>query len=50
MRQPDLIIFDYDGVVADSELLNNAALAEVLTAIGLPTTTDDAIARYMGRR
>lgn len=50
MRQPDLIIFDYDGVVADSELLNSAALAEVLTAIGLPTTTDDAIARYMGRR
>ncbi len=50
MRQPELIIFDYDGVVADSELLNSTALAEVLTAIGLPTTTDDAIARYMGRR
>lgn len=50
MRQPDLIIFDYDGVVADSELLNSTALAEVLTAIGLPTTTDDAIARYMGKR
>lgn len=50
MRQPDLIIFDYDGVVADSELLNNAAMAEVLTAIGLPTTTDEAIARYMGKR
>ena len=50
MRQPELIIFDYDGVVADSELLNNAAMAEVLTAIGLPTTTDEAIARYMGKR
>ena len=50
MRQPDLIIFDYDGVVADSELLNNAAMAEVLTAIGLSTTTDEAIARYMGKR
>ncbi|WP_296170642.1 HAD family phosphatase [uncultured Brevundimonas sp.] len=50
MRQPDLIIFDYDGVVADSELLNSTALAEVLTAIGLPTTTDEAIARYTGRR
>jgi HAD superfamily hydrolase (TIGR01509 family) len=46
----DLIIFDYDGVVADSELLNNAALAEVLTGIGLPTSTDDAIAAYMGKR
>jgi HAD superfamily hydrolase (TIGR01509 family) len=48
--KPDLIIFDYDGVVADSELLNNAALAEVLTGIGLPTSTDDAIAAYMGKR
>lgn len=48
--KPDLIIFDYDGVVADSELLNNTALAEVLTGIGLPTTTDDAIAAYMGKR
>jgi HAD superfamily hydrolase (TIGR01509 family) len=50
MRHPELIIFDYDGVVADSELLNNAALAEVLTRIGLPTTTDDSIATYMGKR
>lgn len=48
--QPDLIIFDYDGVIADSELLNNAALAEVLSGIGLATTTDEAIATYMGKR
>jgi HAD superfamily hydrolase (TIGR01509 family) len=50
MQNPDLIIFDYDGVIADSELLNNAALAEVLTGIGLATTTDEAIAAYMGKR
>lgn len=50
MRHPELIIFDYDGVIADSELLNNAAFAEVLTAFGLPTTTDEAIATYMGKR
>lgn len=48
--KPHLIIFDYDGVVADSELLNNAVLAEVLTGIGLSTTTDEAIATYMGKR
>ncbi|MGZ9101261.1 MAG: HAD family hydrolase [Brevundimonas sp.] len=48
--KPDLIIFDYDGVVADSELLSNTVLAEVLTGIGLPTTTDEAIATYMGKR
>lgn len=46
----DLVIFDYDGVIADSELLNNQAMAEVLTGIGLPTTLDQALSRYMGRR
>ena len=46
----DLIIFDYDGVIADSELLNNAVMAELLTEIGLPTTLDDALATYLGKR
>jgi len=46
----DLVILDYDGVIADSELLNNLALAEVLTGIGLPTTLDQALGLYMGRR
>lgn len=46
----DLIIFDYDGVIADSELLNNAVMAELLSEIGLPTTLDDALATYLGRR
>lgn len=46
----DLIIFDYDGVIADSELLNNATLAELLTEIGLPTTLDEALASYLGKR
>ena len=46
----DLIIFDYDGVIADSELLNNAVMAELLTEIGLPTTLDDALASYLGKR
>lgn len=46
----DLIIFDYDGVIADSELLNNAVMAELLTDIGLPTTLDDALATYLGKR
>jgi len=46
----DLVIFDYDGVIADSELLNNQAMAEVLTGIGLPTTLDQSLGLYMGRR
>lgn len=50
MSRFDLVIFDYDGVIADSEVLNNQAMAEVLTGIGLPTTLDEALASYMGRR
>lgn len=50
MSRFDLVIFDYDGVIADSELLNNQAMAEVLTGIGLPTTLDQALGLYMGRR
>jgi HAD superfamily hydrolase (TIGR01509 family) len=46
----DLIIFDYDGVVADSELLNNLVLSELLTECGLPTSLDDALSTYMGKR
>ena len=46
----DLIIFDYDGVIADSELLNNAVMAELLSEIGLPTTLDDALSSYLGKR
>ncbi|WEK39160.1 MAG: HAD-IA family hydrolase [Candidatus Brevundimonas colombiensis] len=46
----DLIIFDYDGVVADSELLTSAIMAEELTALGLPTTLDEVLTDYVGRR
>lgn len=46
----DLIVFDYDGVVADSELLNNLVLSELLTECGLPTSLDDALSIYMGNR
>lgn len=51
MKGPfDLIIFDYDGVIADSELLNNAVMADLLSEIGLPTTLDNALASYLGKR
>ena len=50
MTTPRLLIFDFDGVVADSELIANTALANALTGIGLPTTLDESLARYMGRR
>src|SRR5215208_136269 len=52
VRRPmayDLVIFDCDGVLVDSEPLSNRILAERLTAIGLPTTVEEAIRDYMGR-
>ena len=48
--EPRLIIFDFDGVVADSEILASQVLAEGLTEIGLATTTEDAITSYIGLR
>jgi|SRR5262245_22878580 len=47
---PQLIIFDCDGVVADSEALANRLLAESITKIGTPTTMDDSIRLFMGKR
>jgi HAD superfamily hydrolase (TIGR01509 family) len=44
----ELIIFDCDGVLVDSEPISNALLAECLTAVGLPTTTEQCVERYMG--
>jgi HAD superfamily hydrolase (TIGR01509 family) len=44
----ELVIFDCDGVLVDSERLANQVLAELLTEVGLPTTTDESIATYMG--
>lgn len=47
---PEAIIFDFDGVVADSEVLANTLLAAFLTQEGLPTRYEDALDRYKGRR
>ena len=45
----DLIIFDFDGVIADSETLANQILADRLTGIGCATTLEDAFEHYLGR-
>jgi HAD superfamily hydrolase (TIGR01509 family) len=44
------IIFDFDGVIADSEVLSNTVLAEIVTELGVPTTLEDAYRNYMGKR
>ena len=44
-----LLIFDCDGVLVDSEPIANRVLAELLSEAGVPTTTEESMARYTGR-
>ncbi|MGW0284321.1 HAD family hydrolase [Streptomyces sp. NPDC003236] len=44
----DLVIFDNDGVLVDSEPISNRILAAHLTELGHPTTYEDSIRDYMG--
>lgn len=44
------ILFDFDGVLADSEVVANAVLAEVITELGHPTSLEDSYRQYMGKR
>ena len=45
-----LIVFDFDGVIADSETLANTVLAEVMTELGTPMTPGAAMQTFMGKR
>lgn len=44
----DAIIFDFDGVLLESEYAGNRQIAEYLTGIGHPTTPEDSMANFMG--
>ncbi|MFI9569681.1 HAD family hydrolase [Streptomyces rishiriensis] len=44
----DLVIFDNDGVLVDSEPISNRLLAAYLTELGHPTSYEDSIREYMG--
>ena len=44
----EAIVFDFDGVLADSEPAHFSALAEVLAGIGATITPADYYARYLG--
>lgn len=44
----DAIIFDFDGVLIESEFEGNRHLAELLTSLGHPTTIAEAIEHYTG--
>ncbi|WP_371645851.1 HAD family hydrolase [Streptomyces mirabilis] len=44
----DLVIFDNDGVLVDSEPISNTILAAYLTELGHPTSYEESIRDYMG--
>jgi HAD superfamily hydrolase (TIGR01509 family) len=48
MSDPELVIFDCDGVLVDSEVISNEVLARALTAEGLPTTLAQGRREYQG--
>jgi HAD superfamily hydrolase (TIGR01509 family) len=45
-----LIVFDFDGVVADSEALANGVLADYVTELGAPMSVDDCLRTFVGKR
>lgn len=48
MTDFEAIIFDFDGVLIESEFEGNRHLAELLTSLGHPTTVAEAIEHYTG--
>ncbi len=44
----DALIFDFDGVLIESEYVGNKQIAEYLTAIGHPTSVAQSMAKFMG--
>jgi HAD superfamily hydrolase (TIGR01509 family) len=44
----DALLFDFDGVLIESEYLGNKHIAEFLTRSGHPTTTAEAMESFMG--
>ena len=47
---PFALVFDCDGVIADSETLANRILADLLTRCGAPTTLAQSLATYVGKQ
>lgn len=45
----ELVIFDCDGVLVDTERLTVGVEARVLTELGWPHTAEEVVARWMGR-
>jgi len=48
MLSPKAIIFDFDGVLLESEFESNQHLAHLLTELGHPTEPEEALANFSG--
>jgi HAD superfamily hydrolase (TIGR01509 family) len=46
---PDLVIFDCDGVLVDSEPISIAILVDIITAAGVPISGETAYERFLGK-
>ena len=44
----DALLFDFDGVLIESEYAGNRQIADALTSLGHPTTPDQSMAQFMG--
>ncbi|MES2096122.1 MAG: HAD family phosphatase [Pseudomonadota bacterium] len=44
----EALLFDFDGVLIESEYVGNKQIADYLTSIGHPTTADESMAKFMG--
>jgi HAD superfamily hydrolase (TIGR01509 family) len=44
----DGIIFDFDGVLIESEYVSNQQIAAALTALGHPTSVEEALSNFVG--
>jgi HAD superfamily hydrolase (TIGR01509 family) len=45
----DLVIFDCDGVLVDSELITNRIFVRMLNEVGLPLSLEDMFEQFVGR-
>jgi len=48
MKRPAAILFDCDGVLADTELVVNSIVAEEMTLRGWPMTAAEARETFLG--
>jgi HAD superfamily hydrolase (TIGR01509 family) len=49
MKRFDLVIFDCDGVLVDSEVITSRVFAGVLNELGIPATVDEVFDKFVGR-